>query len=165
LGKVVKLLYQITTLFKCDSDNVKSFYETKSTKILVFDRRDQIVDEKASLLKGVSDAIFEDLTQSEEEFIPLVFGTSSSNNNGVADLKEEQRIIETLRNLNKLFTSELKEEMRNLNNSYLTLDESYASTEGGMMDELNDIYDEKQLQSDVSTTTKLILTIIICKIF
>lgn len=145
----MKLLYQITTLFNCDSDNVKNFYETKCTKILIFDRRDQIIKEKASLLKGVSDAIFEDLTQSEEDFIKLVFGFNSENNDRKSN-EEELKIIETLNSLNKLFTSELKEEMRNLNNSYLTLDESYSSTESGMMDELNDSYDEKQLQSDVS---------------
>eukprot|EP00340_Litonotus_pictus_P012629 CAMPEP_0170537660 /NCGR_PEP_ID=MMETSP0209-20121228/102846_1 /TAXON_ID=665100 ORGANISM="Litonotus pictus, Strain P1" /NCGR_SAMPLE_ID=MMETSP0209 /ASSEMBLY_ACC=CAM_ASM_000301 /LENGTH=216 /DNA_ID=CAMNT_0010839199 /DNA_START=1350 /DNA_END=1996 /DNA_ORIENTATION=+ len=64
-----------------------------------------------------------------------------------SDIEEYNSVEYSFNRVNYLLTNELNEDSKLINNSYLNLDESYASTEGAMMDELNDSNDEKHIQT------------------
>lgn len=139
-GSVVKTVYQLITFYNSNSDNSLNYYNSTNNKVLLYDSKDQIINEGASLLKSTSDMIFEDMTATSDSFMEFFFNTN----------EELERSKSVVLQLNQLFNSEIKQELKDINNSYINLDESYVSTDSNMMDELNESYDEKQIQSAVS---------------
>ena len=139
-GKFISKLFKIISFNDKNSINIDNFIESRSSKLMIFDYKDNIIPILSSLIKSVSDKIFEKITESKEPIGICFFET-----------KEFQDEFEFVMNKVNFYLSGefLGESTRELTNSYHNLDESYVSTEGGMIDELNYKLDDKQFQQNV----------------
>ena len=139
-GKFISKLFKIISFNDKNSINIDNFIESRSSKLMIFDYKDNIIPILSSLVKSVSDKIFEKITESKEPIGICFFETK--------DLQDEFEFV--ISKLNFYLSGEFSGEFtRELTNNYHNLDESYVSTEGGMIDELNYKLDDKQIQQNV----------------